>query len=364
MGTTTSPSRGEKQRHASDLLIALAAIDLWVGDLARVRSLLMSGFGFRSDPALGDEDPGARDEDVAQLVNGGVRVVLRQGIGRSAAVTQHVETHGDTVADVMLYCADPVEIGRRAFLRGLRVTGPPDRPTVDLTGDGCIRHTVTSTPSWPAAPAADVHHPGTVPERVDHIALCLPWGLADPLAETYETVFGMGRMDADSFEDIGGRETGMRSIVLRSPGGFTAVLTEPVAPGAAGQTQRFVDAHGGPGVQHVALLYPDLIRAVARLRSAGLEFLRVPGTYYEQARDRLGDRLNGQPVPWADLTRLEILADADDQGLLFQLFTPPIADRGTFFVELIQRSGATGFGANNVRALFAAVDAAYDGERE
>jgi 4-hydroxyphenylpyruvate dioxygenase len=52
------------------------------------------------------------------------------------------------------------------------------------------------------------------------------------------------------------------------------------------------------------------------------------------------------------------LVDSDDQGLLLQLFTQPISEGGQFFVEFVQREGSEGFGANNVRALYAAVDAA------
>jgi 4-hydroxyphenylpyruvate dioxygenase len=188
---------------------------------------------------------------------------------------------------------------------------------------------------------------------IDHVAYCLPWGSADTAAQLYEEVFGLRRVDADSFDVVGDEATGMRSIVLRSKPGFTVVLTEPVSPVSVGQTQRFVDAHAGPGVQHAALAYDDLLAAVESLRSAGVEFLPIPGVYYDQAQLRRPDL----PVRWDTLRRLGILVDADDHGLLFQQFTRPLTSRGTFFVEVIQRSGATGFGANNIQALFAAVQA-------
>jgi 4-hydroxymandelate synthase len=191
------------------------------------------------------------------------------------------------------------------------------------------------------------------PRRVDHVAYCLPWGSAEPAAQAYEDVFGLRRIDTDSFDGIGDDGTGMRSIVLRSGLDFTVVLTEPLTPDGTGQTQRFVDAHAGPGVQHIALDFRDLIAAVKSLRLAGVEFLPIPADYYDRAAERLGDL----PVSWSELRGLEILADADDQGLLFQIFTLPVTERGTFFFEFIQRAGATGFGANNVRALFAAVHA-------
>jgi 4-hydroxyphenylpyruvate dioxygenase len=63
------------------------------------------------------------------------------------------------------------------------------------------------------------------------------------------------------------------------------------------------------------------------------------------------------PVPWSVLRRNGILVDADERGLLYQIFTRPITERDTFFFEFIQRAGATGFGANNVRALYDALQA-------
>jgi 4-hydroxyphenylpyruvate dioxygenase len=167
---------------------------------------------------------------------------------------------------------------------------------------------------------------------------------------------GLGRIDVGEAEEVGGEAAGMRSAVLRSGSGFTVVLTEPISQASTGQTQRFVDAHAGPGVQHAALAYDDLVTAVESLRFKGVQFLPIPSEYYEQAQQRLPHR----SIPWDALRRLGILVDADEQGLLFQLFTLPLTDRGTLFFELIQRSGGIGFGANNVQALFAAVQAAME----
>jgi 4-hydroxyphenylpyruvate dioxygenase len=328
------------------LAIDVSALEMWVADLDRVHALLKDQFGFRLVPPR--RAPVADVHEV-RLRLGAVTVVVRQGSSPASRVGSHVEAHGDTVANVLLGCTDPGEIARRAVSRGLAVTGPADRPTVDVLGDGTIRHTISAAS---CSPSPSMLEEG-VPTGIDHIAYCLPWGLIHQVADIYETVFTLNRIDADSFEGLGGPETGMRSIVLRSTGGFTVVLTEPAVRDGAGQTRRFVEAHGGPGVQHAALAYPDLIPAVESLSRNGVEFLPVPAGYYDEARRRLGDR----PVPWPEVQRFSILADGDEHGLLYQLFTRPIANRGTFFLELIQRSGASGFGANNVRTLFAAVEA-------
>ena len=40
-----------------------------------------------------------------------------------------------------------------------------------------------------------------------------------------------------------------------------------------------------------------------------------------------------------------------------QKFTRPLFDTDTFFLEVIQRAGATGFGAGNIKALWRSVQA-------
>jgi 4-hydroxymandelate synthase len=332
--------------------LTLDALELWVSDLDQVHALLTTSFGFRPVPAWLEDDP---QERRAFLAHGGVAIAIREDLSPAGPVGRHVGTHGDTVADVVLLSADPAEIGDRALNHGLAVTGPPDTPRIDLLGDGTICHSIRAKPVCPPSLDPTSAHP----RGIDHIACCLPWGRADQVAQIYQAVFGLRRLDADSFDEIGGDVSGMRSIVLRSGAGFTVVLTEPANRVSDGQTQRFLDAHKGPGIQHAALRYDDLVSAVGSLRRAGVEFLPIPAAYYDKAQQRLADRA----IPWDALRRLEILVDADHEGHLLQLFTRPIADRGTFFFELIERAGATGFGANNVRALFEAVQATIEESR-
>jgi 4-hydroxymandelate synthase len=333
--------------------VSLDALEWWITDLDRTRRMLTTIYGFApTEPPL---DPDGEGGQVLELANGGVRIVLRHDSTGTGPVGRHVAEHGDTIADVTLSCPDPATVARRAAEHGLRVSGPAHAPTIDLFGDRTVRHTLRHTGPVPVPAPAD-RDAGMV--MVDHVAYCVPWGLAEPAARAYEHVFGLRRVDADSFDAIGDETIGMRSIVLRSGSGFTVVLTEPLSRTSAGQTRRFVDDHAGPGVQHTALAVDDLFTAVAELRRRGAEFLPIPGHYYDRTQRRLPDL----PIPWPDLRQLEILVDADHDGLLYQLFTRPLTDRGTFFFELIQRHGATGFGVNNVRALFEAVQATISEE--
>jgi 4-hydroxyphenylpyruvate dioxygenase len=56
------------------------------------------------------------------------------------------------------------------------------------------------------------------------------------------------------------------------------------------------------------------------------------------------------------LKKLNILVDYDEHGYLLQIFTKPIEDRPTLFVEIIQRCNNSGFGAGNFKALFESIE--------
>src|SRR5690606_3489952 len=116
--------------------------------------------------------------------------------------------------------------------------------------------------------------------------------------------------------------------------------------------------NSGPGVQHIALLTDDIIAAVASLRARGVEFINVPKTYYDTMRLRLKtERRNWElKEEFETIERLNILIDYDEQGYLLQLFTKPLMDRPTVFIEIIQRHSFDGFGAGNFKSLFEAIE--------
>jgi 4-hydroxyphenylpyruvate dioxygenase len=89
-------------------------------------------------------------------------------------------------------------------------------------------------------------------------------------------------------------------------------------------------------------------------------FLTIPPTYY----DNLREKLKSSPVKVAEdidiLQSLNILIDYDDQGYLLQLFSKPLQDRPTFFIEVIQRRNHQGFGAGNFKSLFESIERDQD----
>jgi len=105
-------------------------------------------------------------------------------------------------------------------------------------------------------------------------------------------------------------------------------------------------------VQHLALQSGDIVGTVTALKERGVRFLDTPETYYDDLEARVGEISED----YADLRRLRILADRDDDGYLLQIFTKTAQDRPTLFFEVIERHGARGFGDGNFKALFEAIE--------
>lgn len=129
-------------------------------------------------------------------------------------------------------------------------------------------------------------------------------------------------------------------------------INEPAEGKRKSQIQEYLEYYNGAGVQHIALLTNDIVATVSALRAQGVEFLDSPDTYYDVLQERVGEI----DEDLEQLSQLKILVDRDDEGYLLQIFTKPIVDRPTLFMEIIQRKGARGFGEGNFKALFESIE--------
>ena len=131
-------------------------------------------------------------------------------------------------------------------------------------------------------------------------------------------------------------------------------INEPTSSNS--QIQEFIDLNGGSGIQHIALRSQNLIQDVASMQQEDVAFLNIPQSYYEQ----LDTTLNLTQEEWEAIANQQILVERDrlnPQSLLMQIFTQPIFEQPTFFLEFIERrQQAQGFGQGNFKELFAAVE--------
>lgn len=180
-------------------------------------------------------------------------------------------------------------------------------------------------------------------------------------------------------DDIGTVDSGLNSVVLASKNEEVLLpLNEPTEGKRKSQIQTFLEQNEGPGLQHIAIKTDDIFETISKMRYAeenlgGFELMVRPSDgYYKELPDRLGDKLTKDQ--YEKLEELGILADADEEGVLLQIFTKPLGDRPTLFIEIIQRIGCVleedeeklealkvkpgcgGFGQGNFRELFKAIE--------
>jgi 4-hydroxyphenylpyruvate dioxygenase len=155
-------------------------------------------------------------------------------------------------------------------------------------------------------------------------------------------------------KDISTQYTALMSKVMTNGNGrIKFPINEPAQGLKKSQVEEYLDFYGGAGCQHIAVATDDIVFTISEMRKSGVEFLHVPGTYYDTVVDRVGTIAEDM----ATLKSLGIMVDRDEEGYLLQIFTKPVEDRPTLFFEIIQRKGAKSFGKGNFQALFESIEA-------
>jgi 4-hydroxyphenylpyruvate dioxygenase len=188
---------------------------------------------------------------------------------------------------------------------------------------------------------------------IDHVVGNVELGQMDAWVRYYERVFGMTEMIHFSDEEISTEYSALMSkVVTDGSGRIKFPINEPAQGKRKSQIEEFLDFYDGPGVQHIAVSTTNIVATVSELMDRGVQFLPIPESYYAEVPDRVGSI----EEDLADLSRLGILVDRDDEGYLLQIFAKPVGDRPTLFFEVIERHGARGFGDGNFKALFEALE--------
>ena len=332
-------------------------IEFWVGNARTTAGFLMSAFGFACTGYAGPETGRARQ---GQLRARAGRHPLRRDRRprRRLADRRHVRAHGDGVHDLAWLVDDADAAYDAAVARG-RPAGPgavdrdrrprhararPDRaPTARPCTPSSTAAATPTAASSPASPTEDLpptpvgppvglrgHRPRRRQRRAGParaLGRLLPRG---PRASTSSCTSTTTRSRTEY--------SALMSTVVWDGTKIVMPLNEPADGRKKSQIQEYLETYDGPGVQHIALRTDDIVATVGALRDRGVRFMRVPDTYYDEARERLA----GVDLPWDDLQRLNILVDRDHDGHLLQIFTETVTDRPTVFFEIIERHGRQG----------------------
>jgi len=188
---------------------------------------------------------------------------------------------------------------------------------------------------------------------IDHIVGNVALGKMNEWVKFYHEVMGFRQLLHFDDKDISTEYSALMSKVMSNGNGRVKFpINEPAEGKKKSQIEEYLDYYLTPGAQHIAMITGDILDTVDKLRSNGVEFLRVPDAYYDALPDRVGKISEDMKA----IHDLGILVDRDDEGYLLQIFSKPIQDRPTMFVEVIQRHGSQSFGKGNFKALFEAIE--------
>ncbi|KAM4059118.1 glyoxalase/Bleomycin resistance protein/Dioxygenase superfamily protein [Hirsutella rhossiliensis] len=366
----------------------------WVGNAKQAAAYYVSLFGFTAVAYRGLET-GSRYFASYVVANHGVRFVFTSPL-RSAEhllsddpisdaerrllvqMHAHLERHGDAVKDVAFEVDDVEGVYRRAVKGGAVAVQAPQvlrdaehgnvvTAVVNTYGD--TTHTLIHRASYsgPFLPgfreAKKATGSVTLPDvglaRIDHCVGNQDWDEMASACAFYEQCLSFHRFWSVDDSQICTEFSALSSIVMASPNNLVKMpINEPAAGKKKSQIEEYVIFNAGAGVQHIALLTHDIISAVSALRARGVDFINVPESYYNTMRQRLKtERRQWELKEDLDtIQSLNILIDYDEGGYLLQLFTKPLMDRPTVFIEIIQRNDFDGFGAGNFKSLFEAIE--------
>jgi 4-hydroxyphenylpyruvate dioxygenase len=343
-------------------------VEMYVGNAAQAAFYFVHAFGF-TETAYSGLETGRRDRVSHVLEQGRIRLVLTGTLMGSDDIAAHHAHHGDGVHKIALSVPDAESAYHHAVGHGARGILTPhwvedEHGRVQLSSIatyGETQHLFVQREGYKGAflPGYERRAEATKnPDdmqlmAIDHIVGNVELGHMNEWVHYYERVFGMTEMIHFSDEAISTEYSALMSkVVTDGTGRIKFPINEPAEGKRKSQIEEYIEYYRGAGAQHIAMATRDIVGCVSHLRGAGVDFLTIPDDYYDEVPDRIGEI----EEDLADLRRLGILVDRDDEGYLLQIFTKPLGDRPTIFFEIIERHGSRGFGEGNFKALFEAIE--------
>lgn len=342
-------------------------IELYVGNAKQAAHFYKTAFGFQSLAYAGPET-GVKDKASYVLIQNKIRLVLTTPLKSDHPISEHIKKHGDGVKILALWVDDAYDAYEQTIKRGAKSYA---EPTTLSDENGEIRtsgiytygetvHMFVERKNYKGLfmPGFQKWESNYNPDPigllyVDHCVGNVGWGRMNETVKWYEEVMGFKNILTFDDKQISTEYSALMSKVMSNGNGYVKFpINEPAEGKKKSQIEEYLEFYEGEGVQHIAIATNDIVDTVRKLMARGVDFLRVPSNYYDDLLDRVG-KIDEDIAP---LRELGILVDRDEEGYLLQLFTKPLEDRPTLFIEIIQRKGAKSFGAGNFKALFEAIE--------
>ena len=371
---STNISEAENTASATTDFLPLMGTDyveFYVGNAKQAAHFYKTAFGFQSLAYAGPET-GMKDKVSYAIRQNKLTFVLTTPLKGNNDIADHIYKHGDGVKYLALMVDDAADAWKQTTSRGGKSYMEPQTLTDD-NGEVVMSgiHTYGDTVHlfierknyqgvfMPGFKKWDtVYNPiETGLLYVDHCVGNVGWNQMNPWVKFYQDVMGFKNILSFDDNDISTEYSALMSKVMSNGNGYVKFpINEPAEGKKKSQVEEYLDFYDGEGVQHVALATANIIETVNELQKRGVEFLKIPASYYADVLDRVG-HIDEDLQPLQDLG---ILIDRDDEGYLLQIFSKPVEDRPTLFFEIIQRKGAKSFGKGNFKALFEALEREQD----
>ena len=342
-------------------------VEFSVGNAKQAAHFYKTAFGFQSLAYAGPET-GRKDIVSYAIRQNKLTFVLTTPLKPGNPIAEHITQHGDGVKFLALKVEDAKDAWEQTTKRGGKSYAEPyvlndEEGEVVMSGIhtyGETVHLFIERKNYKGAfmPGYKVWQSDYNPlqaglQYVDHCVGNVGWNQMNRWVKYYEEVMGFKNILSFDDKDISTEYSALMSKVMSNGNGFVKFpINEPAEGKKKSQVEEYLDFYLGEGVQHVAIASRNIIETVTELKKRGVEFLSIPGSYYETILDRVGHI----DEDLKELGKLGVLIDRDDEGYLLQIFTKPLQDRPTLFFEIIQRKGAKSFGKGNFKALFEALE--------
>jgi 4-hydroxyphenylpyruvate dioxygenase len=346
-------------------------VEFYVGNAKQAAHFYKTAFGFQSLAYAGPET-GVKDKVSYVIRQNKLTFVLTTPLRTDNEIADHIYKHGDGVKILALKVEDATSAWQETTKRGGKsyltpTTLKDDNGEVVLSGIHTYGETVhlfveRKNYTGPFMPGfrewkSNYNPTSTGLLYVDHCVGNVGWNQMNPWVKFYEEVMGFKNILSFDDKDISTEYSALMSKVMSNGNGFVKFpINEPAEGKKKSQVEEYLDFYNGEGVQHVAIATANIIETVTELQKRGIEFLKIPDSYYKTVLNRVG-KIDEDLKP---LSELGILIDRDDEGYLLQIFSKPLEDRPTLFFEIIQRKGAKSFGKGNFKALFEALEKEQD----
>ncbi|RXN18622.1 4-hydroxyphenylpyruvate dioxygenase [Labeo rohita] len=352
---TSYTDKGEKPERGK--FLHFHHVKFWVGNAKQAAVFYCDKFGFEPLAYKGLET-GSREVVSHAIRQDKIIFVFESALNPgNEEIGEHIVKHGDGVKDVAFQVEDCDFLVKKAKERGAAIVR---EPWIEQDSGGKVKYAVIQTygdtthtfveymgpykglflPGYKEPlfrdPLLAKLPPGHL-SFIDHIVGNQPDDKMVPVSDWYQNCLMFHRFWSIDDKQIHTQYSALRSIVVTN---YEETIKMPINEPAMGKKKSQIQ--------------------IVNLRARGMEFLSAPDNYYEILRQKLKTAKIKVKEDLKTLQELKILVDYDDKGYLLQIFTKPVQDRPTLFLEVIQRNNHSGFGAGNFKSLFEAIEIDQD----